>query len=80
MKQALFSLCVVQFQNVSIPDAAEPTFVCKPVAEWTAILDRTDGWIADDSIFGIEGVSTQGSETETSKTLFVFGDSLIGAV
>ena len=60
----------------------EPNFVCEPAPEWTALLDRSEGWIAADGIysFGMEGDSRQGSATETSKTIFTFGDSLIGGV
>jgi len=57
-------------------------FICEPATEWTALFDRTDGWIAGDGIFsfGMDGISKQGSASKTSKTLFVFSDSLIGGV
>jgi hypothetical protein len=62
--------------------AAEPVFVCEPAKDWTALFDRTEGWIAGDGIysFGMEGDSKQGSANEQSKTIFTFADSLIGGV
>jgi len=54
----------------------------EPANEWTALFDRTDGWIAGDGIFsfGMEGNSKQGSANEHTKTIFVFSDSLFGGV
>jgi len=62
--------------------AERPAFVCEPAKDWTALFDRTDGWLAGDGIFsfGMEGNSKQGSANEHSKTIFVFSDSLIGGV
>ena len=62
--------------------ATELAFVCEPAENWTALFDRTDGWIAGDGIysFGMEGKSTQGSLNEHSKTIFTFSDSLFGGV
>ena len=62
--------------------SAEPVFVCEPAEDWTALFDRTDGWIAGDGVysFGMEGNSKQGSTNEHSKTIFTFSDSLIGGV
>ncbi len=62
--------------------AEEPNFVCESALEWTALFDRTEGWIAGDGIysFGMDGNSRQGSATENLQTIFTFGDSLIGGV
>ncbi|MDR0610229.1 MAG: DUF4185 domain-containing protein [Planctomycetaceae bacterium] len=70
----LFGICL------TLPAAAEPTFVCEPDKEWTALFDRTEGWLAGDGIFsyGIDGNSRQGSANEYSKTIFHFSDSFFG--
>ncbi len=82
MMRNIFSLGILLFLNAAMLSAAEPTFVCEPATEWTALFDRTDGWIAGDGIysFGMDGNSKQDSANENSKTLFTFGDSLIGGV
>lgn len=61
---------------------AEPSFICEPVEEWNALLDRSEGWLAGDGIysFGADGSSKQGELDENSKTFFTFGDSILGAV
>ncbi|MDR0870581.1 MAG: hypothetical protein LBN39_07285 [Planctomycetaceae bacterium] len=60
--------------------AAEPNYICEPDKDWTALFDRTGGWLAGDGIFsyGIDGNSKQGSAAGQSQTVFHFSDSFIG--
>ena len=66
----------------ALVSASKPFFKSEPAQEWTALFDRTDGWIAGDGIFsyGMDGDSKQGSANEQSKTIFTFSDSLFGSV
>ena len=75
---ALLFLCLLY----AFVTASEPTFIAKPAEDWTALLDRTEGWIAGDGIYsyGMDGDSRQGSANEQSKTIFTVSDSLIGSV
>ncbi|MCL2304714.1 MAG: hypothetical protein FWC43_05165 [Planctomycetaceae bacterium] len=60
--------------------AKEPVFTCEAAADWTAVLDRTEGWIAGDGIFsfGLDGEAWK--TDENSKTFFIFSDSFFGGV
>ncbi len=82
MKPFVLLLCLYLFVHAGLLVAAEPVFVCERADDWTALFDRTDGWIAGDGIysFGIDGNSKQGSSTAHSQTLFTFGDSFLGGV
>jgi len=82
MKSAITLFLACLFCGAFHTVAAEPTFTVEPANDWTALLDRTDGWIAGDGIFsyGMEGNSQQGSLCEQSKTIFTFSDSLFGGV
>ena len=77
-----FTLCLFLCALYSFATAAEPAFISGSAEDWTALFDRSNGWIAGDGIFsfGMDGNSKQGSANERSKTIFVFSDSLIGGV
>ena len=55
-----------------------PFDVC--AADWTALFDRSHGWLNADGIFSIplDGNDSLSSATSTTKTLFVFSDTMVG--
>jgi hypothetical protein len=56
-------------------------FVAEPAPDWTAVFQRTSGWLSADGIFSIplNGVDAPGTAAQTS-TAFHFSDTLIGEV
>jgi hypothetical protein len=72
------SLILISVNNVF---GQNVSFECEPANDWTALLDRKNGWLAGDGIFtlGLEGNSRQGSAGESSRTLFLFSDSFFGS-
>ena len=77
-----FKVCFFVCVFCAVTAATEPVVTSEPAEDWTALFDRTEGWIAGDGIysFGMEGNSKQGSLNEQSKTIFTFSDSLFGGV
>ncbi len=60
--------------------SAVPVFTAEPAPEWTALMERTEGWFAADGIFTIplNGREVQGEDDK--QTLFIFSDTYIGTV
>lgn len=56
-------------------------FTVSEAPEWTALFKREHGWFGGDGIFAIplNGVDTF-VNNDTSKTLFLFGDTMIGDI
>ncbi|MDR1959316.1 MAG: hypothetical protein LBQ54_09820 [Planctomycetaceae bacterium] len=82
MKNMLsFLFTVLIFVSPNSVFGQNRAFVCEPAEDWTALLDRKEGWLAGDGIFtlGLEGDSRQGSAGENSGTLFLFSDSFFGS-
>lgn len=61
--------------------AADPELVAESAPDWTAVFERTSGWLSADGIFSIplSGVDAPGTAAQTS-TAFIFSDTLIGEV
>jgi hypothetical protein len=62
-------------------DSLSPfSFSAKPAPEWTALMERTEGWFAADGIFSIplDGREVQGKADQ--QTLFIFSDTYVGTV
>lgn len=64
------------------PEAlAPPRFLAEPAPEWTALFERTSGWLSADGLYStpLSGVDAPGAAAHTT-TLFHFSDTLIGEV
>ena len=74
---ALLSTLVV---GVGFRNAA-PTIRVEPAPEWTALFERSSGWLGADGIYSIplSGVDAPGTAART-RTAFVFSDTLVGQV
>lgn len=55
------------------------TFTVEEASEWTALFDRSSGWVGADGIFTIpvNGIDKAGS---ADSTLFIFSDTMIGEI
>ena len=69
--------------NTSSPPNNIDTIVFRAseAPEWTALFNRTSGWVGGDGIFSIplNGVDTAGGARDTS-TLIVFSDTILGEI
>jgi hypothetical protein len=67
--------------EILLADGAE--FTCEPAIDWTALVDRTYGWIAGDGIYSFnieEANPAVKKENKKNKIAFSFADSIIGSV
>lgn len=55
-------------------------FCCEEDEEWTKLFHREEKWVGSDGIFSVNLTGGDNSNTNNSKTLFVFGDTFVGSV
>ena len=74
------ALLMVVMGNAAFGES-EDSFPVEPAGEWSALFDRKSGWVGADGAYSIP---LSGNEAYTpdseARTLFLFGDTFIGAV
>ncbi|HEV7330461.1 MAG TPA: DUF4185 domain-containing protein [Flavisolibacter sp.] len=73
--------CTQQLAPVKALGPESINFRVVEAPEWTALFQRTSGWVGADGIFSIplNGVDSSGGAKDTS-TLFVFSDTVFGEI
>ena len=75
---ALLALAAIAQASNSAPETAFPV---EPAEKWSALFDRTSGWVGADGAYSIplSGVDAFRPDYQ-DRTLFLFGDTFIGQV